>query len=307
MTETQTLSDSHSGRMFLLPFRGEFGIKLLRHICRVHAIEHSHKIIVCEKGDEGLYPTAREFLICAYNVDVEKRDQPIVDKDFIISFLNREISPRLNPGDSVVWPGFEGPRAYFVPQPYLRVEHDIVPDVVICPRKRAYGSSKNWPHWKLLVEELLSVGIRNIVAAGAPDSSDRQLENVIPCSWTVTRNLDCTLAWMNSCKVVVSTDNGLAHLAVWCGKYLLLISHSDGIVAPGPVTDQNGNLIKPHYWKINLGQFQSENHLKSAIEVAPNSWDDPPSIAKRVTQLIRDSGTTARWQSTQSVQRAHGV
>jgi hypothetical protein len=212
MTETQHLSDSHSGRMFVLPFRGEFGIKLLRHICRVHAIEHSHKVIVCEEGDESLYPTATEFLICPPNADEEKRDQPIVDREFIVSFLNRDISPLLKPGDSVVWPGFEGPRTYFVPQPYLRVEYDIVPDVVICPRKRAYGSSKNWPHWKLLVEELRSVGIRNIVAAGGSDNSDRQLENVIPCSWAVSRSLDCTLAWMNSCKVVVSTDNGLASI-----------------------------------------------------------------------------------------------
>jgi hypothetical protein len=212
MTETQHLSDSHSGRMFVLPFRGEFGIKLLRHICRVHVIGHSHKVIVCEERDESLYPTATEFLICPPNADEEKRDQPIVDREFIVSFLNRDISPLLKPGDSVVWPGFEGPRTYFVPQPYLRVEYDIVPDVVICPRKRAYGSSKNWPHWKLLVEELRSVGIRNIVAAGGSDNSDRQLENVIPCSWAVSRSLDCTLAWMNSCKVVVSTDNGLASI-----------------------------------------------------------------------------------------------
>jgi hypothetical protein len=295
--------------MFVLPFRGEFGIKLLHHICRVHAIEHSHKVIVCEEGDESLYPTAREFLICARNVDEKKRHQPIVDQEFILSFLNREISPLLKPGDSVVWPGFEGPRAYFIPQPYLRVEGDIVPDVVICPRKRAYRSSKNWPHWKLLVEELLSVGIRNIVAAGGPVNSDRQLENVIPCSWTVSRNLDLTLAWMNSCKVVVSTDNGLAHLAVWCGKHLLLISHSDGIIAPGPLTDQNGNLIMPQFRKINLGNFQSENHLKSPIEILLNSWEDPPSIATRVAKLIRDSSATVGLQSTQPTARlgARGI
>jgi hypothetical protein len=274
------------GRLFVLPFRGEFGIKLLRHVCRVHAIKHPNKLVVCEEGDEALYPSARSIINCARNVDHSRRDQPSEDSVFVQHFAAEAICHLLVPGDSIVWPSFSGPTEYFVPKPYVNVNCTVTPDVVICPRKRAYGSSKNWPYWWDLVKHLSQLGIRSVVAAGGQDNSDRNVEKLLPCSWTFPRTLDRTLDWMGRAKVVLATDSGLAHLSVWCGKHLVLISHGNGLVAPGPVADETGRVLRSQYWPINQAQYESENHLKSKIEVLSDSWHNPRSVASRIHSIL---------------------
>lgn len=277
------------GRLFVLPFRGEFGIKLLRHVCRVAALRHPRKVVVCEEGEEALYPSAKEHLICTRNADERRRDLPERDGSYVRTLTAEIVAPRLLPADTIVWLGADGPRSYFHPTPFVAVRAEVVPDVVICPRRRTYGSSKNWPHWQTLVEELKRGGVERVVAAGAADSSVRELDSVIPCSWSHPRPLDCTIHWLRQAKLVVATDAGLAHLAVWCGRPLLLVSHLDGRVAPGPVSDEHGTVFSAQYLKIDLAAYQSENHSNSRIELLPHSWQNPKAVAARILELLAAS------------------
>jgi len=48
-----------------------------------------------------------------------------------------------------------------------------------------YGREKNWPNWKELSDALVAQGLK-IVAVGAPDASDRRLENSVFCTMSAT-------------------------------------------------------------------------------------------------------------------------
>lgn len=272
--------------MYILPFRGEFGIKLLRHVPRVHALNHANKIVCCEEGEQALYPSAAAFMMVGRNVDSRRRDDPYHDYPFVKDFVISSILPRFKPGDSLVWPGFESAATgYFRPKPFVNSPETGDMEVVICPRRRDYGSSKNWPFWPDLVTKLSQNGVAKVAAVGAPDSSDGRLETMIPCAWKSPRPLDSTISWMLRSKLIIATDNGLAHLAVWCGKPLLLISHANGVVAPGLVVDETG-YGNNHYGPIALSDYQSENHLASPVILHRSSWDDPNGIARKAALFL---------------------
>lgn len=273
-------------RVFVLPFRGEFGIKLLRHVCRVHGIRHSRKIVVCEPGDEALFPSAESYVICTPNDDDRRREMPRDDSLFTKAAMSQIVVPLMEPGDGVVWPLFDGPRAYFTPIPHVSPDPHPDWDIIVCPRLRRYGMTKNWLHWTALVEMFLSRTDLKVAAAGARESSDLALERDVSCAWAGDRPLDRTISWMRRAKLVIATDTGLAHLAVWCGRPLLLISHLDGMVAPGPVIDDRGRVLEQQYWPINLSQYASENHLNSSISVVDHAWSDPARVFHAALRLL---------------------
>lgn len=259
-----------------LPYRGEFGFVCMMHAPQVHAALTPGEDVVCiEPGREALYPGAAEYVHVDQREDAERRAKAEAG-------LLREWEGQMRkryPGAELVRPDPDAPRAYFVPQPTVR--YGIECDVFVCPRWRAYGPDKNWPHWPALVERLQAEGLR-CFAGGAPDSSAD-----VPCprAWDHDRCLDATIEAMHAAKLVIATDAGLAHLAVLCGRPLVMITHANGYVAPGH--DDSGN----PYWPVKIDRYHRENHTGSPIDLVHHGWHSIEPTLWAVTARLEQMET----------------
>ena len=235
-------------------FRGEFGLKIRFHVPQIHALlGEGPQAVEIEQGEEALYPRATEHIIRIRNADDHSRGG-----------IGRP--PHM-------WPREER----FQPEPYIRQNVGPV-DVVICPRKREYGESKNWAHWATLNT------LPNVFAAGAPDSS----YDVTPRNaWLYDRFTDASIEAMRKARLCVATDAGLAHLAVLCGTPLLLLTH-EGRVAPGPVVNSKGHVAREHYWPVKLDEYyHAANHMDTPIWTYDHAWTEPDGVRDRVMQILR--------------------
>jgi len=257
----------------ILPYRAEFGFICMFHAPQVNAIP-TPKIAMIEDGMESLYPDC-DYEYVDYRPDKDRRARPEPDR---LNLAKRLWQERNIDADIIFHePDQKAPRKYFIPQPYQAVKG--MPDsfdVAVCPRWRQYGSDKNWKHWQELTNFLTGEGL-SVFAAGHPDSSYR----VINCdaAWNDTygnRYLDNTIAGMLRSRLVVATDNGLAHLALMCGRPLALISHEDGLVAEG-----HDDVGQP-YWPIKLHRFHAENHQGASIRVIPYCWHSISPIVQYI-------------------------
>jgi len=262
----------------VLPFRGELGLKLRYHVPAVHAMRPD--VVCMEPDEEALYPSAGTRYLVERNRDDDRREKYAKDGAYL-----RTLEPQLRaafPRAQFVETAPGMPEARFIPEPLLR--RGLAADVVICPRKRVYGASKNWDGWALLAEQLQAAGL-SVFAGGAPDSS-----NPVPCpaAWELERFLDATIEAMLVARVVVATDAGLAHLAVLCGRPLVLIAYGGGLVAPGPVLDSDGHQTMPIYWPIRLDRYYHQaNHMHAPIRVVPNGWERPEDVLAAALEIAR--------------------
>lgn len=252
----------------VLPFRGEFGLKVYYHVPAVHAI--GPDVIYCERGEEALYPSADRYVQVERNADGRRRNKYRRDRDFV-SHAERDARNRFTDPE-LLTPGWDAPRERFIPEPVET--HGITCDVLVCPRKRDYGAAKNWPHWTWLTEQLQAEGL-DVFAGGAPDSS---YEVPCPRAWEYERFLDATLEAMHAADLVIATDAGLAHLAVLCGRPLKIISYRDGIVAPGPNVNERGRKLADEFWPIHRHRYEEGAHTGSPWEIMPYTWNDPERV-----------------------------
>lgn len=256
------------------PCRGEFGLKLRYHVPAVHALT-GPKVVCMEPGEECLYPSAdQRITVERVHDDLRRGTHPRNDRGKVGHLKARLL--RENQGASWVVTRKGMPEARFIPEPHLPTKDGIDCRVVICPRKRAYGADKNWPHWKALES------LPGVFAAGAPDSSD---EVGCPKAWDYTRFLDASVEAMLSADLVIATDAGLAHLAVLCGRPLLLITYK-GRVAPGAVRDPQGNVMQPEYWPVRLEEYYRQaNHTGSPI-IPVDGWEHPDEVVKQAMSIL---------------------
>ena len=257
----------------VLPYRGEFGFLVGRHAPQIHALR-GETIVACEAGLESLYPTARAFVNVDARPDVEKRARP--ESGLYGEWKSLFRDTHGYPPDSRFIPpdvSDHAPRQYFVPTSTATVP--LAADVVICPRRRDYGTDKNWPaeNWKQLSESLEAEGLRVFVAGTRGTSFDIRTRAGRAWDFLKHRPLDASIQAMHQARLTIATDAGLAHLAVACARPLLMISYRNGLVAPGH--DDVGN----EYWPIYLDRYEAENHRDSPLQVLHDSWDDPDLVA----------------------------
>jgi len=257
----------------VLPWRGEFGLGIRYHVPTTYALDGPYRVLI-EPGMEALYPGAAEHIEVPRRHDDARAGDPYRTDGTFLAAMRAEWGECVAPkkGDT---------ERRFVPQPFVRQAVGDV-DIVVCPRGRRYGASKNWPHWDELVEWLGGKGF-SVFAAGAPDSSQRVDSR---CAWTYSRFLDASIEAMLRARLVIATDAGLAHLAVLCGRPLLLIT-CNGLVAPGPVTDEHGHVFRPAYWPVKRGEYyDAANHQRSPLVIWPH-WDQVLGLADEVVQYMR--------------------
>lgn len=258
-----------------LPFRGEFGLLVRYHLPAVHAM--APDIACIEPGCEALFPSAGQHLVVARNDDDRRRDLFSKDAAFLTEF-RRQLRAQY-PGAELL-ETYEGmPEAWFAPEP--RVRAGLRPDVVVCPRRRRYGSAKNWPHWTLLTLALRDAGL-GVFAAGAPESSASVPSHA---AWHHARHLDATIEAMLAARLVIATASGLAVLALLCGRPLLLIT-AGGLVAPGPVVNEHGRVMEPRYGPVPRGRLLDPvNHLGAPIHEV-DGWDNPGRVVAESLALL---------------------
>jgi hypothetical protein len=260
----------------VMPCRGEFGLKMCHHVPAVNALEGSY-IVICEKGEQALYPNAYDYDICESAKDDNRRGLQERDEEFTRRLLHR-IAHKYH-GYEVIEITEGMPRRFQVFEPTRR--QDITCDVVICPRFRRYGASKNWPHWPVLADHLKRLGLK-VFAAGKRETS---VLCDVHSAWNYPgHELDATLEAMESASVVVATDAGLAHLAVQMGKPLVLITYRD-LVAPGPVLDPDGKELAPKYWEVNWQRYTEQNHAGSTFMPLYAGWEDTALVAQAANEF----------------------
>lgn len=231
-------------------FTGEFGLRVRYHVPTVHALlGKSPQAVQIEHGMEALYPRATEHIIVASPKDQDRH------------------GPAVKVGAA---------EERFVPQPF--VTQGVTARVCIAPRGRGYGAGKNWHHWHLLAD------LPGVFALGTKASS-QSVE--CPAAWDFNRReLDATIEAINACQLVVASDSGIAHLAMLCGKPLLLLSHH-GKVAPGPVIDSRGKQAHAEYWPIRMDKYYISANWKNApIHQCPTAWDEPASVHDMIKDIL---------------------
>jgi len=93
---------------------------------------------------------------------------------------------------------------------------------------------------------------------------------------------------MLSADLVVASDSGLAHLAILCGRPLLLLSHN-GKVAPGPVINSKGRQAAAQYWPIRMDEYyHAANHKGAPIYECSTAWDEPATVRLLIESLLGD-------------------
>lgn len=251
------------------PFRGEFGIKLYWHVPAVHAARPD--VVYCEEGDEALYPSAEIHVPVSRNDDGRRRNQYRRDADFV-AWAAEDAMERFGPDVEVLYPDTRWPRERFVPEPVVRYGIDC--DIVVAPRRRVYGSTRNWDAWPGIVDRLIAEGLE-VFAVGAEESC---YPVNCPAAWDYPRWGDAAIEAMHSAALVVSTDSGNAHLAVLCGRPLLLVTYR-GLVGPGPVVDETGRAMEPAYGPVQMHRYEEENHMQSPIWLK-DGWENPETVVQ---------------------------
>lgn len=231
-------------------WRGEFGLRVRYHVPQVHALlADKPQAVQIEHGMEALYPRATEHVIVSSPRDDERHGNPppVCDRE-----------------------------ERFVPQPF--VTQGVTARVCIAPRGRTYGASKNWDHWHTLFD------LPGVFAVGSADASQPV---DCPAAWDFNRReLDATIEAINSCDLVVASDSGIAHLAVLCGKPLLMLTHH-GRVAPGPVINSAGRKVQDRYWHVRFDEYYAAaNWLDAPIYRAPYAWDEPYTVREMVEDIL---------------------
>ena len=232
-------------------FRGEFGLRVRYHVPQVHdLLQRKPQPVQIERGLEALYPLATEYVYVDSPSDNDRHGSP----------------PKVSDNE-----------ARFVPQPF--VTQNVTARVCIAPRGRDYGAAKNWHHWHLLTD------LPGVFAVGSAAASQRV---DCPAAWDFNRReLDASIEAINSCDLVVASDSGIAHLAMLCGKPLLLLT-DHGRVAPGPVINSQGQRVADKYWHIRMDEYyHAANWQNAPIYLAPYAWSEPYTVRAMIQELLQ--------------------
>lgn len=261
------------------PFRGEFGIMLRFHACAVRAMPRP-VLVAHEEGLEALYPDCKRIIVPT-NDDSLRRWTYAHDDSFVNNWKERMGN------HTVMMPDKDKPLPIqpFTPVPVRKqLCEGCEYDVVICPRKRAYGSNKNWDAWHHVTDVLKALGLR-VFAAGLEETS--YPVDAHARAWDYPRPLDATIQAMSQSKVVLATASGLSLLALLVGKPLVLVAANEGRVAPGPVADLAGKVHHDTYWRVPIASYYRPlNHKNVTIDMISGAWENPGAAIHVVREMV---------------------
>jgi hypothetical protein len=204
--------------VIVIPERYRLGDTISFKVRRVASLVCDRLTVCCPVAWRFLYPTATDF------VDVSEDLNGWGER-----LVVRELKNQFPEADFVKV-------SWSIP---AKTDIDVTPisanksscDVLVAPRGKATSSPhRNWEGWPSLTSGLVDAGLR-VIAAGKEDMSS-------DCGLTLVTNLDEIAAAMLGSRFVVSTDSGLAHLAILLKVPLILLWGDDLGVIPGQTYKQ---------------------------------------------------------------------
>ena len=268
----------------VLPFRGELGIIIRFHVPAVAALEGD--VIVChEPGLEALYPDRQRVIVPRKEDELRgwKNDHADARSEGEFKAEWRRKLEALHPDAEFL--SFDGRDATkvrrFVPKPYVE---QLNPgdrwDVFIAPRKRKVAERRNWDAWPDVAERLVFSEGLDVFAGGARETSYDVIAH--NRAWDYDRTLDACIEAMLRSKVVLATDAGLAHLAMLCGRPLIIVGANGGLVGPGERPDEPGP-----YWPIRMEHYYREaNHMDAPLKMIPYGWHVVDEVIRVVREFV---------------------
>lgn len=203
----------------------------LRHI---HGYPDDHKIAFIKKGSECLYPSVTEFIYDWEDAPDDQKNWRLFKSRNHYRYMCglRNKIKRQYPAANIIYPTFNLPneRAWnYIPEPTIR--RGLLTDIVIAPRYRQYGASRNFKYWQELINTFNQMGY-SVGAIGAPDTSILNLTGLAYRSWEYDF-LNAGIELLRNCKLAVMSCSGPAHLATLCGTPLKVIYNEPGWAADG--------------------------------------------------------------------------
>lgn len=252
-----------------LPFMGEFGSKLLKHISGIVGVPRP--LIIChEVGEEALYPDATDRVVYERPNEDERKAGCHIKGQSYINYIKEKLGKRkyIEPTAPFKWP-----HQYFIPEQRFQSSFDF--DVLLFPRKKEYAYGRNWQYWEEFYAALSAKGISCMIA-GQPDST-AQLEGC-PAIWEIAKPeeiLDATIWAINKAKFRIGTATGTTFLSLLCGKPVIVIIGDNGMDAQG---SKNG---------FNAGSYFKIDHQRVGWRVIAH-WGSPDRVMQEFLEIYGD-------------------
>ncbi len=248
----------------ILPWLGEFGWMLMKHVRYVNWYPSAYKVVCCAPGHKCLYPSAAECVTDWENPIPEGRRWEDTDwhdrgaKDRFYSAFHERLHERypdyaiIAPKYGCHWHMSDGDGFKFRPQvaPCLPAV-----DVVLSPRKRTFDTTRNWAYWSDLAAFLRNRGL-TIGIVGRKDTCDSFLADAY--AWNHPEGDTAgSIDLLANCHLYVGTDSGLTHLA--------------GLI------DTPTLVVKPYESESILGVARRANKRFFCV-TPPADWDNPDAV-----------------------------
>jgi hypothetical protein len=259
--------DQQGKKILIKPFLGEFGHEILYSVRRSYLTKCRHQIICCRKGNEVLYPKA--------DVHFTEWIDPIPDSQRI--GVDRAVRPwpdicqrfpdhiPLEAGNLTMSQELITlcPEEKIVFKPQLR---GLKADVILGIRHRQFCSQKNFPqaHWQLIADSIHAKGLTFAVAGAAATSL--HLKGELFHTGDIEQPTDAAIEAIQNCRLFVSTDTGVAHLAATIGAKMVVWREE---------ASQQRNFI-PRMEQINKGN----------VTELVNVWQDPHKIIAAILESV---------------------
>ena len=222
-------------KVCFLPWSGEFGWYLMVHVRRVHKHNADYKIVCCAPGEECLYPTANEFYhYTDFTPDCQKRHgKPISQQD--AAEIKSYFKQRGDRGITYIDAAFDRKGSQYryeavQVQPAPQTARNIKTDILVAPRLRAGldEDRRNLGYWDDIVRALADKGHKVGLIGSKELSYDINIDGVVR-SWDISDTVDCIVDMMYNTGMVISSNSGMAHLAILCQTVpLCVLGHKGG-------------------------------------------------------------------------------
>lgn len=264
--------------VIFLPFLGEFGVLVFRHVPFIHSFPASRKIVCCERGQEYLFPTAAGFFYDWVHPipDANRAGESTSDIWLIaaaqdaLDRLRAELRSRY-PDAYIINPGEDGvhyaPDSARRPSVCLRARALLeVCDFAIAARRRQLAPARNYAFWPQVVAGLHAAGRRvSVVGEESTSFSD--------CGWDVRAwdhpdgatagTIDC----LQTGRVFIGTDTGVTHLAAAMSVPMVVFRKNDGSSDGSTKVRRSSNGI--------------------VVILGVDAWENPDVVVQRSIRLHR--------------------
>jgi hypothetical protein len=237
----------------LIPERFCLGDVISFKARRVPSIKCDRLTVCCPEAWEFIFPTATDFVHVDERLDghgeravVETLKGAYPGAEFIR--ISRE---------------YEEAPGFFVQVPDRQADRT---DVLTVPRKKPNSSGhRDWGGWNLMAHDLQASGL-TIKAVGKADMS-------FDCGIPIVEDLRDIAAHMLKTRFVVSTDSGLAHLAILLRVPLIVLWGSPVGVIPGQSYKQGC------HGRMEAQKSGFVHHIEGA-------WGDPAFAVREVLKIV---------------------